>query len=131
MGLASMHRRRSWAATLALLGMAFYAVLLPWHTVSQASIALAGSTSAISAEPPCHSAAAPDGETSKGSKPANKTHCPICNGFAAFQLALAGAAVAVVTPPEAGAIARHSPDDHLASITLHAPQSRGPPRLLI
>jgi hypothetical protein len=34
MGLASMHRHRSCAATLALLGMAFYAVLIPWHTVS-------------------------------------------------------------------------------------------------
>ena len=50
--LAFMHRRRSVGAALALVGMALYAMLFPWHTVSQTSMLLAQaglSTSAASA----------------------------------------------------------------------------------
>jgi hypothetical protein len=127
MGLASMHRHRSWAATLALLGMAFYAVLIPWHTVSQATAALAGSTSTISAEPPCHSASAPGGENSKGSKPANKTHCPICSGFAALHLAVVCAAVAAAAPPDASLVLADGAQDDLADALVRAPKNRSPP----
>jgi hypothetical protein len=122
MGLRGLYQRRRVAAAFALVGMAFYAVLLPWHTVSQATNALGGS-----AELPCHDiSAAPNGEP-KGSTPAKKTHCPICSGFAALQLALAGGAIDVVAPSELRDTARHCTHEDLASINLRAPQSRGPP----
>ena len=63
MSLKGLHRRRRFAAALALVGMAFYAVLLPWHTVSQATNALVGTGLGITAELPCHNISAePDGE---------------------------------------------------------------------
>jgi len=40
---------------------------------------------------------------------------------------LAGGAIAAVAPPEVSRVVRDSTHDHLACITLHAPQSRGPP----
>lgn len=65
MGQGLMHRQRL-SATLALIGMAFHAVLVPGHTVSPTT-ALAGTASAISGEPPCHNAsAATNSERSKG-----------------------------------------------------------------
>ena len=127
MSLKGLHQRRRFTAALALVGMAFYAVILPWHTVSQATNALVGTGLGITAELPCHNISTePDGEP-KGSPPANKTHCPICSGFAALQLTLVGAAIDVVAPPEAGDSVRHCTRDDLASIFLRAPQSRGPP----
>jgi hypothetical protein len=128
MSLKGLYRRRRFAATLALVGMAFYAVLLPWHTVSQATNALVGSGLGITAELPCHNISAALNGEPKGSPPANKTHCPICSGFAALHLTLSGAAIDIVTPPEAGDSVRHCTHDDLASIYLRAPQSRGPPR---
>ena len=128
MSLKGLHRRRRLAAAFALAGMAFYAVLLPWHTVSQATTALVGSGLGITPATPCHdaSAATKNEQSSKGSAP-NKSHCPICSGFAALQLTLAGAAIDVVAPPEAGDSVRNCTHDDLASIYLRAPQSRGPP----
>jgi hypothetical protein len=85
MSLGGFHRHRRLAGALALAGMAFYAVLLPWHTVSQTTIQLAQSDVATFLQPPCHQSAAMAGQNSKShSKP--QTHCPICNGFAALHL---------------------------------------------
>lgn len=130
MSLKGLHRHRRFAAALALAGMAFYAVLLPWHTVSQATTALVASGVGTTSAAPCHdaSAATKNEQSPKGSAPSNKSHCPICSGFAALQLTLAGAAIDVATPPEAGSILPHCRLGDLASIKLPAPQSRGPPR---
>ena len=129
MSLTRLHRHRRIAATFALAGMAFYTVLVPWHTVSQATTALVASRLGITSAAPCHdaSAATKNEQSSKGSAPSNKSHCPICSGFAALQLTLAGAAIDAVTPPEAGSFVHHCTHDDLASIKLRAPQSRGPP----
>jgi len=131
LALAQSHHRLG--GTFALLGMAFYAVLIPWHTVSQASLALAGSPLALVAEPPCHSVAGapgdPRSETTKGSHPAGKTHCPICTGFAALHLALASAAIALPAPPELGAARFDAAQRHVAALPIPAPQSRAPPPL--
>jgi hypothetical protein len=35
--LGDLHRRRRFAGAIALVAMAFYTVLLPWHIVSQAT----------------------------------------------------------------------------------------------
>ena len=48
--LDGLDRHRRFAGALALLGMAFYAVLVPWHAVSQAT------GPPLSFEPPCHQA---------------------------------------------------------------------------
>jgi hypothetical protein len=129
MSLRALHRNRRLAAAFALAGMAFYAVLLPWHTVSQATTALGAFGLGITPAAPCHdaSAATKSEQSPKGSAPSNKSYCPICGGFAALQLTLAGAAIDVVTPPEAGSILPDCRLGDLASIKLPAPQSRGPP----
>src|SRR6478736_1371699 len=56
MGLGWLHQYRRSTGAVALAGMAFYAVLLPWHTVSQAT----GPPLNLgkSFEPPCHQASA-------------------------------------------------------------------------
>ena len=131
MALAFAQSHGRLGGSLALLGMAFYAVLIPWHRVSQASLALAGSPVALVAEPPCHGiAGVPSetrGETTKGSHPAGKTHCPICTGFAALPLALASPAIALPAPPELGAARFNVTQRHLAALPVPAPQSRAPP----
>ena len=130
MGITLMHRVRHLGVTLALFGVGFYAALLPWHTVSQATLALAGSESGVTIEAPCHEAAAADSEKSKTSKPATpKTHCPICSGFAALQFALANPGIAAVLPPEAGGVVAGVAQDNLTTAVVLAPQSRGPPYL--
>ena len=52
MAIALAHRYRRFGGTLALLRMAFYAVLIPWHAVSQANAALSGERITLTAEPP-------------------------------------------------------------------------------
>jgi hypothetical protein len=123
MGLVFMHRRRRLGATLALLGMAFYAVLLPWHTVSQATLALDPALAWADAAPMCHSTTT-DGQQKPG---APKTHCPICSGFAALQFALAGAWVTLAVPTSSSAVLADGTQEHLTAIAVRAPQSRGPP----
>jgi hypothetical protein len=133
MSLKGPYRRRRFVAALAIVGMAFYTVLVPWHTVSQATTALVSSRLGITSAAPCHdaSAATKNKQSSKGSAPSNKSHCPICSGFAALQLTLAGAAIDVVTPPEAGDILHQCTLEQLAGTKLRAPQSRGPPHFSI
>jgi hypothetical protein len=128
MGLMRFKRRLAAAAGLA--GMAFYAVLLPWHIVSQASVAFAAPAQAMAAEHPCHGhdEAVAD-QTIKGAKPAGKTHCPICTGLGVLHLAVASAATAFPALPERPAVAFDSTEDHLIEASVHSPQSRAPPRL--
>jgi hypothetical protein len=129
MSLARSDRQRRLGAALALAGMAFYAVLLPWHSVSQASLAVAAPSQAMAAEHPCHGhdKAVAD-ETSKDSKPASKTHCPICTGLGVLHLAMASAAIAFLAPQDPVAVIFDSTEDHLADAPVHSPQSRAPPR---
>ncbi len=112
--------------------MAFYAVLLPWHIVSQTSLALAAPAQAMAAEHhPCHDhdEAAVADTSAKGVKPASKTHCPICTGLGVLHLAVAGAAIAFPAPPDRPAVIFDSTEDHLIEALVHSPQSRAPPRL--
>jgi hypothetical protein len=82
--LDGLDRHRRFPGALALVGMAFYAVLVPWHAVSQATtptLALAKSS-----EPLCHASTR---EHAKSPQQPLKppTNCPICKGFAALHLA--------------------------------------------
>ncbi|HET9573411.1 MAG TPA: hypothetical protein VFP29_06770 [Methyloceanibacter sp.] len=124
-----MRFKRRLTAAAGLAGMAFYAVLLPWHIVSQASLALAAPPQAMAAEHPCHGhdETVAD-EAVKGAKPTGKTHCPICTGLGILHLAVASAAIAFPAPPDRPAVAFDSTEDHLIEASVHSPRSRAPPR---
>jgi hypothetical protein len=110
------------AAALALLGVAFYALLLPGHLTSQFNAQLYKADIGMFADAICLS-----GE--HGSKPMPATSCPICKGIAAFQLAM--------TPPEQASLpvmphatpVLASMQDDVAGVCLPTPRSRGPPLL--
>jgi hypothetical protein len=125
MGLGWPHQYRRSAGAVALAGMAIYAVLLPWHIVSQAT----GPPLSLgkSSEPPCHqtSAAGDDAKTPQPVKP--RTHCPICNGFAAFHFAAPAPVSALLVGPVVHAAVPHTVEDGLVGVTARTPQSRGPP----
>ena len=123
--LGRLHRQRQLAGAIALVAMAFYAVLLPWHTVSQATGPPLGLGKSF--EPPCHQAsAAGDHEnTPQPAKP--RTHCPICNGFAAFHFATPAPASFLLARPAVHAVIPHMVEDGLVRVAARAPQSRGPP----
>src|SRR6187200_2575515 len=86
MSLRALHKNRGVGAVIALIGMAFYAMLFPWHTVSQTYLQLAQAGAGTTTIPSCHREAT--GEPAKPAQPVKQTHCPICSGLAALQLAL-------------------------------------------
>jgi hypothetical protein len=123
MGLRACHRRRRVAAFLALVSVAFYTALFPWHDVSRTSLLLFALEHGSSPAVTCHDE--PATGTPQPAKP--KSHCPICNGFAALQFALASTATFAVAPPDMGTIVHHVGYVQLVSVALRAPQNRGPP----
>lgn len=128
MVLGGLHRIRRIAGAIALVGMAFYGVLLPWHTVSQAAAQLLPSNPEKSSKPICHDGGSTSDSGSKNLPPAKPlSHCPICKGFAALQLTLVGAANIVFVRSEATASAPRIDEDGLTAQLVRAPQSRGPP----
>jgi hypothetical protein len=128
MGLGALHQHRRFAGALALVGMVFYAVIVPWHTVSQAttpSLDLANSF-----EPPCHHASTR--ENAKSSQPLKpQTNCPICKGFAALHLATDVPINMLLVGVRASALLPRAGEDGLAKATARAPQNRGPPAFSI
>ena len=123
MGLGDFHRQRRRTALFALLGMAFYALLLPWHTVSQTSLLL--DKAAIAAIPMCHADTSADA-ASPGQKQ-KRTHCPICTGFAALQFAVSGSTVALLPPVSEATRLLSASDESLVDALVPTAQSRGPP----
>jgi hypothetical protein len=113
------HRTRHLPGVLALIGMVFYAILLPWHTVSQAT------TQSLQVKPPCHEIGSVSSKRSQTPKP--QTNCPICKGFAAFQLATTASfailGFAATTVETEAAIST----DCLESSGCEKPRSRAPP----
>jgi hypothetical protein len=107
---------------LALLGVAFYALLLPGHLTSQFAAQLHRADIGMFADAMCI------GGANGGSKPAMPaTSCPICKGLAGFHV--------VMTPPEAAALpampqaapVRAIAHDDVAGVDVPSPRSRGPP----
>ena len=117
-GVQRKHRRI--ATALALLGVAFYALLLPGHLTSQFNAQLHKTDVGMFADALCLSG-------DEGGKPMPATSCPICKGLAAFQMAMVPpeATVLPVTPHASAVIAARRGDVARASIP--APRSRGPP----
>jgi hypothetical protein len=128
MGVSLMHRSRRIGGTLALLGMAFYVVLLPWHSVSQATMLLVQAELGTDAIPMCRGGLGRADQPTK--EPSKPTHCPICSGYAALHFAVEGSAGAVLALSELGSLTFDSTEDHLAPALARVPQSRGPPSLL-
>jgi hypothetical protein len=120
MRLGALHRHRGLPIALALLGMVFYVVLVPWHTLSQTTLQLS-QTSAVTA--PCPHAMG--GETSKPEKP--RTKCPICNGFAALQMAVSAPACSPTLRIAEEDVAQAACEEGVADAPALTPQSRGPP----
>jgi len=116
-GVKRSHRKL--AAALGLLGVAFYALLLPWHLTSQFTTQLVRAEIGEFADAIC---------TGNGSSPAMPaTSCPICKGLAAFQLALAAPEAAVLPVLPHAAPAPSLLRDDVAELAVPRPHSRGPP----
>jgi hypothetical protein len=120
-GVQRKHRRI--AAALALLGVAFYALLLPGHLTSQFNAQLYKADVGMFADSMCRSDAGLHG--SGPTEPA--TSCPICKGLAAFQLAMAPPEQAVLPVMPHAAPVLASVQDDVAGAVVPAPRSRGPP----
>lgn len=117
-GVQRKHRRI--AAALALLGVAFYALLLPGHLTSQFNAQLYKADVGMFADAMCLSG-------DQGSKPMPATSCPICKGLAAFQMAMVPPELAALpVMPHASAIIAALRDD-VARASIPPPRSRGPP----
>jgi len=104
---------------LALLGLAFYTLLLPWHLTSQFEQRLFEAEFGTLASTLCSSGPV--------DPRAPKTHCPICKGLAAFHLAVEAAPPAVPPARFAGMPQLVHTRDDVAGAALPVPRSRGPP----
>ena len=123
MMLGALQQHRRLPVALALMGMVFYAVLVPWHTLSQTTLQLS-QTSAVTG--PCPHAKV--GEASKTSTPEKpRTKCPICNGFAALQMAVSAPACSLILRIAEEDAAQATLKDSVTAAGARTPQSRGPP----
>ncbi len=117
-GVQRRHRRIG--AALALLGVAFYALLLPGHLTSQFNAQLYKAEVGMFADSMCQSG-------DEGGKPMPATSCPICKGLAAFHMAMVPPELAALPAmPHASAIIAALKDD-VARASIPPPRSRGPP----
>jgi hypothetical protein len=114
------------AAALALLGVALYALLLPWHLTSQFTLGLYEAEFGPVATVICGKST----DTANPGLPgAPATSCPICKGLAAFQLTLASAPPALAPPATGAAHFAAAASDDVVDAALPTPRSRGPPSL--
>jgi hypothetical protein len=109
---------------LALLGVAFYALLLPWHLSSQFALGLYEAEFGPVASVICGKG----GDSANPALPgAPATSCPICKGLAAYQLTLASTPPVIALPALVETqFATVAPAD-VAGAALPAPRNRGPP----
>lgn len=111
------------AAACALVGVALYALLLPWHLVSQFDRQLFAAEFGEAAQLICSSST--DNAPSVPGAPGST--CPICKGLAAFQLALTPAPTVVPPIPAGRAILTLPVREAAIGVILSSPRSRGPP----
>ena len=122
-------RLRCLGKALALASMIFYAVLVPWHTVSQATAGVV-ERYGTSAQPPCNQALTKTGVPSKQSAPSGpRTKCPICNGFGALHLAVGAPVILIVLRTRESEELPTLIVPGVAECSWRAPQCRGPPAL--
>lgn len=119
-----VQRKRSrLAGALALLGLAFYALLLPFHLTSQFNRQLFAAEFGLAAEAICGSVA----NAADQIPGAPKDSCPICKGLAAFQLALDPAPHVLAQPVSVRSPSQLPLREALAGKDDLPPRSRGPP----
>lgn len=126
---ARKHQRTPAAAALALLGMAFYVLIVPWHSVSSLDRLLAAAANDLAGlHVYCFGTSSPDGSPLESpSDGSSDTHCPLCQAHVPFSFAIEQPATALP----------HRPDLQVAFDPLHqeaaiaasdiVPNSRGPP----
>ncbi|MEG6508963.1 DUF2946 family protein [Methyloligella sp. 2.7D] len=110
------------AGALGLLGVLFYAALIPGHLVSQTVTALVQSE--LGSVVICHSDGSQDSDRQKADH-----GCPFCHGHAGFQLAALGAGLAFQLPPVPPRVFLPASDEIGAGHRSITPQSRGPPHI--
>ena len=135
MSLGGLYRYRRIAGACALIGVLFYTALIPVHTVSEATTALLGAKFSDALTIICHGGSASASEhTPWDGSPATpvlpQKRCPFCQGFAAFQVAVASANSVSVIRVAVRAPAPHLANEGLPNTSLPAPQNRGPPTFL-
>jgi hypothetical protein len=116
-------RCRRVAAAVALLGVAFYALLLPWHLTSQFEAQLFKAEFGPLAAVMCTSGATADPAVPG----APATNCPFCKGLASFHFALAPAVQPELPAPPTFAMAFAYSSEHLVGARVVKPRNRGPP----
>ena len=122
MSLRALHKNRGVGAVIALIGMAFYAMLFPWHTVSQTSLLLAQAGAGTTTIPSCHREAT--GEPAKAAQ-------QVKQGLAALQLALTSPPVSLPLPPQLVGKFLHGTETNLAEASVLLRHNRGPPSLSV
>jgi hypothetical protein len=131
MSLLGLRRYRTSAGAAALIGVFFYAALIPLHTVSQALSALAGEAAPGISLPSCHEGATATRQDQRESYPdapaKPQKRCPFCQGYAAFQLAIAAGSTEYFLLSPIAAPALRVSEEGIAGQSLPRPQSRGPP----
>jgi hypothetical protein len=109
-----------------------HASLLPWHTVSQFLASVAAEELTADLLVICHgegarSSAGKPGDNSPIAPAGPRSHCPICQGLAAFHHAVLGKVdLGLLERPMAG-FERAASMLSLASPNRLPPRSRGPP----
>jgi hypothetical protein len=122
MGWGHKRSYRRAAAAIALLGVAFYTLLLPWHLTSQFAAQLFAAEFGISADAMCR--ADPNDRSVPG---APATSCPICKTLAAFHFAIAPAAQAELAAPPTIAVSFAYEREDATGASVANPRNRGPP----
>jgi hypothetical protein len=122
-------RYRGIAGACALIGILFYSALIPLHVVSQATTALLDTMPAGHLS--CHEGPGRADQASNERAPKAPTspqkQCPFCQGYAAFQFAIAPALTIGIVRVAVRTLAPQLISDWLVSASLRPPQSRGPP----
>lgn len=115
-----MYRRV--AAALGLLGVLFYAALLPGHLTSQFAEQLFAAEYGSFGQVVCRA-----GQAVPAQPGAPTPSCPFCKGLAAFQFALSPAPAAIVPAIAERALLCAVTREDIADGVLLTPRSRGPP----
>lgn len=124
-GMVGARKQRVISAAFALLGVIYFASLLPNHLVSELRHFLFTADYGSFADFICESG------KSRSQEPGGKTSsCPFCKGLAAFQLAVTGAPPTVRPLSMVGQRIDASEAALLAIVFLVRARSRGPPSLI-
>ena len=119
-----MRTRFKVTAAVALLSIAFYALLLPWHLTSQFAQQLFSAEFGATVSLICHSGPIGDDPILPG---APDTSCPICKGLGALSLAIAPPSLFALAAPAVHSAYFDQGRENLVGAGLPTPRSRGPP----